>query len=162
MTDLTYYILCAVCVGAVLLGINMMSKVRSSVKGNGLSALAMIVAMVLIFVTRVGDAGVGVIIALLAAIGLASVIWAVVRAVLFQPAARQGVIVLICARGDGEDLEQQVRMLSLMRRERGIVGEILLVDCGLTEEGTRICRLLARGDRRVTLCKSKDIETYIT
>lgn len=102
------------------------------------------------------------IIALLAAIGLAAVIWAVVRAVLFQPPMRQGVIALICAQGDGEYVEQQVRELSLLRRERGIVGEILLVDCGLSEDGRRVCHLLARSDRRITLCKSSEIETYIT
>lgn len=101
------------------------------------------------------------IIALLSAIGLASVLWALVRAMLFQPLTRQGVVALICARGDGEDLEQQVRELSLLRRERGVVGEILLVDCGLSEEGRRVCRLLARSDRRVTLCKSDEIETYL-
>jgi len=102
------------------------------------------------------------ILALLAAIGLASVIWTLVRAVLFQPPARQGVVVLICARGDGEELEQQVRELTVLRRERGVVGEIFLVDCGLSEEGRKLCRLLARSDRRVTLCQSGDIETYIT
>ena len=102
------------------------------------------------------------ILALLAAIGLASVIWTLVRAALFQPTARKGVVVLICARGNGEELEQQVRELTALRRERGVVGEIFLVDCGLTEEGRHICRLLARGDRRVILCKSDEIETYIT
>lgn len=101
------------------------------------------------------------IIALLAAIGLSSVIWSLIRAALFRPAVRTGILVLICARGDGEDLEQQVRELSILRRDRGIVGEILLVDCGLSEEGRRVCRLLSRGDRRVTLCASNEIETYI-
>ena len=102
------------------------------------------------------------ILALLAAIGLASMIWALVRAVLFQKPPRQGVVVLICARGDGAELEQQVRELTVLHRERGVVGEIFLVDCGLSEEGRQLCRLLARGDRRVTLCKSGEIETYIT
>ena len=45
MTDLVYYILSAVCVALVLLGINLMSKVKLSVKGNALSAFAMIAAM---------------------------------------------------------------------------------------------------------------------
>lgn len=102
------------------------------------------------------------ILALLAAIGLMSIFWAVVRLVLFEPAARRGVIALICVRGDGEDLEQQVRALTVLRRERGIVGEILVVDCGLSKEGRHLCRLLARSDRRVTLCKREDIESYLT
>ena len=45
MTDLVYYILSAICVGLVLLGINLMSKVKLSVTGNALSAFAMIAAM---------------------------------------------------------------------------------------------------------------------
>ena len=102
------------------------------------------------------------IIALLAAIGLAAILWALVRAVLFQPPTRHGVVALICARNNGEDLEQQVRELLLLRRERGIVGEILLVDCGLSEEGRKICRLLARGDRHVTLCQYDEIEKYLS
>ena len=68
MNDLTYYILCAVCVAAVLLGINLMSKVRSSVKGNGLSAAAMVLAVALVFATRVENTGVGVIVALCVAL----------------------------------------------------------------------------------------------
>ena len=42
MSDYLYYLLCGICVAAVLLGINMMSKVKSSVLGNGLSAAAMV------------------------------------------------------------------------------------------------------------------------
>ena len=58
MSNLVYYLLCGICVVAVLLGINMMSKVKDSVKGNGLSAVAMAAAIVLIWVTR--NTGVGI------------------------------------------------------------------------------------------------------
>lgn len=101
------------------------------------------------------------IIALLASIGLMSILWALVRALLFPTPVQRGAVALICARGDGDELEQQVRSLSLLHRERRAVGEILLVDCGLSEEGIRVCRLLQRGDRRVTLCKVDEIEKYI-
>jgi len=50
MTDLTYYILSGVCVALVLLGINLMSKVKLSVKGNALSAISMILAIGIIIV----------------------------------------------------------------------------------------------------------------
>ena len=70
MSDITYYILCALCVAAVLLGINMMSKVKSSVKGNALSAVAVIFAMALVFGLRAWAAdvsrNVAIILALLA------------------------------------------------------------------------------------------------
>ena len=52
MNEYLYFTLCGICVVAVLLGINMMSKVKSSVKGNGLSAIAMIFAIALIFGMR--------------------------------------------------------------------------------------------------------------
>ncbi len=50
MSDLTYYILSGVCVALVLLGINLMSKVKLSVKGNALSAVSMVMAMAIIVV----------------------------------------------------------------------------------------------------------------
>ena len=68
MPDLIYYLLCAVCVGAVLLGINMMSKVKTAVQGNALSAAAMVMAIAMIFFTRVGGTPAGIIIALLLAL----------------------------------------------------------------------------------------------
>ena len=52
MNEYLYFTLCGICVAAVLLGINMMSKVKSSVRGNGLSAIAMIFAIALIFGMR--------------------------------------------------------------------------------------------------------------
>jgi len=73
MSDLTYYILCGVCVIAVLLGINLMSKVKTSVLGNGLSAAAMAMAIVLIWVTRVGDTDIAVVLALIAALAVGGV-----------------------------------------------------------------------------------------
>ena len=45
MSELTYYILSGVCVALVLLGINLMSKVKLSVTGNALSAVSMVLAM---------------------------------------------------------------------------------------------------------------------
>ncbi len=102
------------------------------------------------------------VVAFFAAVGVAAALWALMRRVLFLPPRRQSVTALICARGDAAEIEQQVRQLTLLRRERGIVDEILLIDCGLTEEGRHLCRLLARGDRRIRLCKSEEIESYIT
>ena len=74
MPDFLYYILCGVCVVAVLLGINAMSKVKTAVKGNGLSAAAMVFAIALIFATRVWAAGTGVIVALCVALAVGTVI----------------------------------------------------------------------------------------
>ena len=44
MSDFIYYLLCGICVIAVLWGINLMSKIKTSVLGNGLSTVAMVAA----------------------------------------------------------------------------------------------------------------------
>ena len=101
------------------------------------------------------------IIAFLASIGTASILWAAVRMLLFAPPRKQDAVVLISARGDCEDLEAQVRALTMIRGEQGLVGEILLVDCGLTEEGNALCRLLSRQHRRVSLVSMDEISKYL-
>ena len=68
MPDSIYYLLCGICVAAVLLGINMMSKVKTAVQGNALSAAAMVMAIALIYFTRVQATLASVIIALLIAL----------------------------------------------------------------------------------------------
>ncbi len=82
MTNPVYYLLCAICVVAVLFGINLMSKVKYSVKGNALSAMAMVMAIAIIYFTRAGATTVGVIIALAVsmAIGAAVGIYGAVKA----------------------------------------------------------------------------------
>lgn len=98
--------------------------------------------------------------AALAAIGLASLLWMIVRAVFFVRLPRRAAaMALIAAQGNGECLEGQVKQLC--REESGLIGRILLVDCGLSEEGRRLCRLLARGDRRIQLCTPEEIGTYL-
>ena len=74
MNDSLYYLFCGLCVVAVLLGINLMSKVKSSVLGNGLSAAAMVLAIGLICITRGGVAGFFVIIALIVALAAGVVV----------------------------------------------------------------------------------------
>ena len=100
--------------------------------------------------------------AMLAAVGLASLLWAVIRAVLFPDAPQQRrIVALIPAQGDGEGLEQQVRVIRDIRQERNVFSLILLVDCGLSEEGKKLSRLLARQDRWVTICQPEDINKYL-
>ena len=74
MNDSLYYLFCGLCVVAALLGINLMSKVKSSVLGNGLSAAAMVLAIGLICITRGGVAGIFVIIALIVALAAGVVV----------------------------------------------------------------------------------------
>ena len=102
-------------------------------------------------------------VAMLAAIGLASIMWVVVKAVLYAPLERrrQGTVALIPAQGDGERLEGQIRIMERLRKEQALVGTVLLVDCGLTEEGLRLARLLARDRRWVAVCAREEIGGYL-
>lgn len=101
-------------------------------------------------------------VAMLAAIGLASIMWMVVKAALYAPLERrQGTVALIPAQGDGEGLEGQVRIMERLRREQALVGMVLLVDCGLSEEGARLARLLARDRRWVAVCGREEIGGYL-
>lgn len=102
-------------------------------------------------------------VAMLAAIGLASLMWKVVRAALFsRPEQKQDILVLLPAQGDGENLEQQVRQLSRLRYEQGVLGMVLVVDCGLSEEGRKLAKVLSREDRWVSVCKKEEIGSYLS
>lgn len=96
--------------------------------------------------------------ALLAAIGLASLLWGAVRGLFFsRPRLRgTGAMALLPARGDGESLEEQVRCLGALGRETGCFSRILLADCGLSDEGRQRAAILA-ADPRVRLCGPEDI-----
>ena len=47
------------------------------------------------------------------------------------------------------------------RKEQALGGPVLLVDCGLTEEGLRLARLLARDRRWVAVCAREEIGGYL-
>lgn len=66
MNETLYYILCGACVVLVLLGINLMSKVKAAVAGNGLSALAMIIAVVITGILTIARYGGGFLLPVLA------------------------------------------------------------------------------------------------
>ena len=71
---MTYFLLCGICVAAVLLGINMMSKVKTAVKGNGLSAAAMVLAMAMVFGLRAWAADISLIVAVCVALAAGAVV----------------------------------------------------------------------------------------
>ena len=100
--------------------------------------------------------------AMLAAVGLASLLWGLVLAVLCPGTPRQrSLVALIPAQGNGETLEQQVRTLRRIRQEQNVFSLILLVDCGLNKEGQKLSRLIARQDRWVTICRPEDVSKYL-
>ena len=99
-------------------------------------------------------------VAMLAAVGLATILWMIVG--LFLRNRRQlfsRVTAVIRAEGDGADLEHTVRTLSQLRYERGAFGTILILDCGLNEEGEKLAGLLAE-EEYVDLCRQDRAADY--
>ena len=101
--------------------------------------------------------------AMLAAVGLATLLWMAVRAVLFRSSQlpSSSLVTLIPAQGAGGQLEQQLRAAQRLRQEQGLFGMILLVDCGLDDEGRRLACLLAKEDRWVAVCRMDEIGSYL-
>lgn len=101
-------------------------------------------------------------IAMLAAIGLTTLIWLAVSLVLRlrRPIPRR-CLALVPAREGAAGLEHTVRTLEQLRSERGAFGSILIVDCGLSPVGRQVAALLAREDRDISLCTRENVERYL-
>lgn len=102
-------------------------------------------------------------VAALAAVGVMSLLWGLAQAVLAirQPAGKQA-LALLTAQGDGSDLQEQIYILMNLGRAHGIIGRILVVDCGLDEEGQKLCRILARENRWIIFCRPEEVAAYVT
>ena len=98
-------------------------------------------------------------VALLAAVGLAQILWLAVRLMLDRGERRRldHVAAVIPAAGGGAGLEQTVRALEQLRRETGGFRPIIMLDCGLSQEGTMVAELLAREERAVALCRPEEL-----
>lgn len=82
---------------------------------------------------------------LLAAFGLVSLGWLALGALLLPGVCPARMV--IEARGGGEGLEQTVKALLWLRRTGLWWGEVVIEDCGLSQEGEALARALAqRGD----------------
>lgn len=90
------------------------------------------------------------VIAVLAAMGLASVLWLVLTPLL-RPRCAAETAALVSARGSAEDLEQSVRALVRLRTEERVFGCIVILDRGMDEEARARARLLCRRYRGVEL-----------
>lgn len=102
-------------------------------------------------------------VAMLAAVGLASLMWAVVRIAAFPSGrSRRPAVAVVPAAGDGAGLEGQIRFLLQIRGEQGVFSRILLVDCGLNDEGRRAAGVLAKGSQVVAFCQKEEIGNYIS
>lgn len=101
------------------------------------------------------------VIAMLAAIGLATILWAVIT--LFYRRKKSvfpNVTALVSTSGSGGNLEYTVRTLEQLRYEQGTIGGILIVDCGLSQEGQELAQILSREEDYVALCRREELADY--
>ena len=85
------------------------------------------------------------VIAALAAVGLATIVWFTVTAV------------IVPARGAAEALEHTVRTLESERYASGGFSRIIIADCGMDEDAQRVAQLLCRESFDVTVCPQGDL-----
>lgn len=64
---------------------------------------------------------------------------------------------VIRARGDAPELEQLLRGIRWLRESGTLTAEVLLVDCGLTEDALALCARAARRCGDLKLCKTEEI-----
>lgn len=87
----------------------------------------------------VGD----MILCLLAACGVALVLWCMVGWALFPCKGRR--VILLYAAGEGETLEQELRAQRWLRKSGLLCGRAIVVDCGLTTRGAARAQRLCSG-----------------
>ena len=99
------------------------------------------------------------VVALLAAIGLGQLLWLAVQLLMgLGPKRRlEHVAAVVPASGGGTGLEQTVRALDQLRRDTGGFRQIVMLDCGLSQEGIMVARLLAQEDRAIALCRPEEL-----
>ena len=93
-----------------------------------------------------------IILAALAAFGLGSLLWLALGR-LVAPAGRGGgVVALIPARGDGDQLEYELAGLRWLRGTGLAEFRVVIADAGLDATGRALAGTLAAGDPAITLC----------
>ena len=78
-----------------------------------------------------------------------------------RPAPTVGLCALIPVKGEGEGMEQGVRLLVWLRSLGLLNCPILLADAGLTPQGRETALCLTRRWPDVTLWSADDLKTYV-
>ena len=98
------------------------------------------------------------VIAALAAVGLATIVWFTVTALTHpRERVRSETAVIVPARGAAEALEHTVRTLESERYASGGFSRIIIADCGMDEDAQRVAQLLCRESFDVTVCPQGDL-----
>lgn len=100
--------------------------------------------------------------AFLCVVGLTGIgMFAFYRWLLPLTAAKEDVITVVRARGDGLVLDQTVRTLLFLQRSRLYRGKIVLLDCGLDSGGRALAQILCSNTDEVLLCDPEHLDTLI-
>ncbi len=92
--------------------------------------------------------------------GLIFLIWCLFG-LLLTPVFGEDMVTLCYCCGDGKDLEQQVRAYGWLREGRISGGRLVLVDCGLDEQGLCLAQLLQKDYEWLDYCPRPALEDYL-
>ena len=101
------------------------------------------------------------VLAFLAAVGIAALVWLVAGMLLRGRQGEVPAMLVLPVCGGGEALEGGVGALHEMRRQRGRTAGIGGVDCGLSTEGMRRAELLTRRFPKVAVLEREELEQII-
>lgn len=71
-------------------------------------------------------------------------------------------VTLLFLQDDAPHLEQKVRHFRYLHSTGIFTGELLLVDCGMTQEVRKTAEILAKDSSFIHLVAEKDLQTYFT
>lgn len=98
------------------------------------------------------------IIAMLAAIGLTTILWGLAELVFRKRDAEPGAVVLLPLRGEAPGMEYHVQTLLARRRRLDSAAAIVLLDCGLNEENIRRAERLTARYKGIVLLRADELE----
>ena len=67
------------------------------------------------------------------------------------------ITLVVWARGDAPELEQLLRGIRWLRESGTLMADVLLVDCGLTDDAVALCERAARRCEDLKLCNTEEI-----
>ena len=67
------------------------------------------------------------------------------------------ITLVVWARGDAPELEQLLRGIRWLRESGTLMADVLLVDCGLTDDAVALCERAARRCEDLKVCNTEEI-----
>ena len=67
------------------------------------------------------------------------------------------ITLVVQARGDAPELENLLRGIRWLRESGTLMADVLLVDCGLTDDAVALCERAARQCEDLKLCNTEEI-----